>query len=126
MPAASVLHTSVQYLIAFYNRPEAASDVISGRFVRLAIPDKCVKFHNPRLNRSLEIWPIAVRGDIFDRFFPKCRLEVVGDVISGMAVDFSDSARLNIGQIIQLFGRQASFTHFGAIFKCIMQATGNS
>ena len=31
----------VQYLNAFCSRHEAASDIISGWFVRLAVPDKC-------------------------------------------------------------------------------------
>ena len=34
-----------------------ASDVISSRFVRLIVPVKCVKFRDPRLNRSQEIPP---------------------------------------------------------------------
>ena len=36
-----VLRTFVQYLIAFYNRPEAASDGMSSR--RLIVPDKRLK-----------------------------------------------------------------------------------
>ena len=38
MPTTSILRTFVQYLIAFCSRPEAANDVIAGRFVRLAAP----------------------------------------------------------------------------------------
>ena len=53
--------TFVQYLIAFCSRPE-------GRFVRLILPDKSVKFRDTRLYRSLEIPPEAVRGSIFNRF----------------------------------------------------------
>ena len=48
--------------------PKAASDVISGRFVRPVVLDKCVKFLDPSLNRSQEISPAAVRGGIFDSF----------------------------------------------------------
>ena len=34
-----VLRTFVRYLIAFYSRPETASHVMSGRFVRLIVPN---------------------------------------------------------------------------------------
>ena len=46
LPAASVLRTFVQYLIAFVSTLEAASDVISGKFVRPIVPDNivCIKF----------------------------------------------------------------------------------
>ena len=44
LPAAPVLRTFVQYLIAFGSRQEAASDVISGMFVRLIVTDRCVQF----------------------------------------------------------------------------------
>ena len=72
----------MQYLIAFYSRPEADSGVISGRFVRLIVPDKCLKYCNPYLNLSGEIRPEAIGGDIFDRLFrDNFRLEVVSDVI---------------------------------------------
>ena len=47
-------------------RPEAASDVVSGRFVGPTVVDKRVKFHDASLNRSREIPPEAVRGGIFD------------------------------------------------------------
>ena len=40
--------------------PEAASDVISGRFVRLIVLDGCVKFRDLCLNHSREIPPEAV------------------------------------------------------------------
>ena len=67
MPAAPVLHTFVQYLIAFGSRREATSGVISDRFVRLIVADKSMKFRDPRLNRSGEIRPEAViRGAISD------------------------------------------------------------
>ena len=56
VPRASVLRNFLQYVIAFYSRtPEAASDVISSRLMRLTVPDKRVKFHDPRLNHSPEI-----------------------------------------------------------------------
>ena len=76
MSAAPVLRTFVQYLIAFCSRPETASDFISGKYV---------KFRDPGLNRSREIPPETVIGDIFDRFFnfDNCQLVVASDIISG-------------------------------------------
>ena len=56
------------YLIAFCSRPEAASEVISSKFVGLTVADKCVKFGDPRLSRSPEILPEAVGGGILDSF----------------------------------------------------------
>ena len=50
LPVAPVLRTFVQYLIVFCGRPEAASDVISGKFVRPSVPDKFEQFREPRLN----------------------------------------------------------------------------
>ena len=104
----------MQYLVAFFSRPEEARDVRSGRFVRLTLPDKCVNFRDLRLNRSSEIRPEAVGGGIFDRFCElyKCRPEVAGDVICGTAVDevgtdvranCTDSMLSN-GRVIRLFG----------------------
>ena len=52
--------TFVQNLIAFYSRPEASSNVVSGRFVGPVVPKKHVKFGDPRLNLSREIPPQAV------------------------------------------------------------------
>ena len=46
------------------SRPEAASDVISGRFVRLVVLDKwisvCKLFCSSRIHRSREIRPEAI------------------------------------------------------------------
>ena len=42
----------VHHLIAFCNRPEEASDVTSGTFVRPIVPDRYVKFRYPRLKCS--------------------------------------------------------------------------
>ena len=39
-------------------------------------------------------------------------------------VKFGDS-RLNGGQIIRLFAGQTRFTHFRAVFNCILQPTGS-
>ena len=69
MPVTSILRTFMQYLIAFCSRPEAAADVISGRFVRLTVPNKFVKFCDPCLNRSPDILPKTVGCGIFNRFF---------------------------------------------------------
>ena len=66
--AAPILHTFVQYLIAFYSRSEAASDVTFVRFVGPIAYEKRVKFRYPGLNCSREIPPEAVGGGIFDRF----------------------------------------------------------
>ena len=44
LPAAPVLLTCVQYLIAFCSRPEAANDVVSGTVVRPLVPDKSAQF----------------------------------------------------------------------------------
>ena len=69
-PAGLVLRiTFVQYLIAFCSRTEVTSDVISDRILRSVVPDKGVKFGDPRLNCSLEIPPEAVLGGIFYGFF---------------------------------------------------------
>ena len=86
---ALVLHTFVQYLIAFCNQLETASDVISARFVRLTVPDKCVQFCYPHLNCSGEIRPKAIGCSIFGCFsnIDICRQEVAGDVLSGVALE---------------------------------------
>ena len=68
---ASMLPTPVSRTfmqIGFCNRPETDSDVISGTFVGPIFPDKPVKFCDPYLNRSREIPPEAIGGDIFDSF----------------------------------------------------------
>ena len=78
----------MHYLIAFCSRPEAASDVNSGKFVGPIFPDEPAKFRNPCLNYSREI-PIV--GDIFDSFFRyNFPPEVNSDVMSGVAVEHVD------------------------------------
>ena len=73
----------MQYLIAFCSQPEADTVVISGRFVRPVVPDKCVKLHNTCLNRSRDIIPEVIGGGIFDSLFRNnFQPEVVSDVIS--------------------------------------------
>ena len=43
---------NTQYSIVVYRRPEAARQVASGYCMWLTVPDKAVKFRDPRLNRS--------------------------------------------------------------------------
>ena len=101
----------MQYLIAYCSRPEAAIDIISGMLVGTIVPDKRVKYRDPRLSHSVD-------APFFNS--DKCRLEVAGDVISGVALDdvsmdvsaiFCDS-RLNSGQIIRLWPAQPAFMHY--------------
>ena len=89
LPAANVLRTFVQCLIAACSRrPEAISEVISGRIVRSTVPDERVKRRDPGLNPSGEIRPKAVGCGIFGRLsnFDKCRPEVAGDFKFGVAL----------------------------------------
>ena len=71
-----VLCTFLQYLIAFFSRREAASDVISSRFVGLIVLDKRNLTRNCR---RLHFRPFF-RGN----FQP----EVVSAVISSVAVEY--------------------------------------
>ena len=49
LPAAPVLSTFLQYLIAFCKRPEASSDLVSSKCVRPIVLDKFfLKFGDPR------------------------------------------------------------------------------
>ena len=59
----------VQYLITFCSRTEAASDVISGLFVRPVVLNTRVNFNDPSLNRSRESPSESVGSGIFDSFF---------------------------------------------------------
>ena len=68
-PAGPVLHTFMRYLDAFYSRPEAANDVISGSFVGPVVPDNRVKLDGHHTNGSREIPPKVVGGVIFDDIF---------------------------------------------------------
>ena len=90
----------------------STNDVIFGQSVRPMVPNKRVKFCFPRLNRSPEILPGTIKGGPFDYFsnIYKCRPDVAGDVISGVAVacvgiviraKFCHST-LNKGRIIRL------------------------
>ena len=83
----------MQYLVAFCSRPQAASDVLSGRWGRLIVPDKCVvRFGDLRLNRSGEIRPESVGPSktAFPQIFrDNFRPEVASDIFSCFAVDWS-------------------------------------
>ena len=80
MPAVLVSYTFVQYVIALCSQSEATSDVISDRFVRMYVPNKCVKFRDPRLKRSPEIRSDAARGDSFSNIH-KCQQSIVSGVV---------------------------------------------
>ena len=89
-PARHILRlTFVQYLIAFCSREEAASDVVSGRFVRLIVPDEGAEFCDPHFNRSGELQFEAIEGGIFDCIFrDNFRPKVAGDSISRVAAEW--------------------------------------
>ena len=112
-----VLCSITKYSVTYCSRPEAASDVISGKFVRPSILNKVVKFGDPRLNRSRAIRPKFVRDGIlfFDVVFrDNCRPEVLaGEYGINVRVKFGDSM-LN------------RFTHFCPAFNCILQPAGSS
>ena len=109
LPAASVLRSFVQYLVAFSSWPKAATDVISGKFLRPIIADKWIKLRDSYLNRSQENPPEAVGGGFFDSFFrDNFWPEVASEVGSGAAayhsvkapVIFNDS-RSNVPDIFE-------------------------
>ena len=52
----------MQYSITFRSRPEAASNVISGKFVWLIVSNKAAKFYDHHLSSAEEIW---LKGAIF-------------------------------------------------------------
>ena len=119
LPIAPALRTFVRYLIAFCSRQEAASDVVSGPFVRPIVPDKLINYRDPRLNRCQEIRRKAVGYGIFISFskLDKCRSDVAGDVISASSLECVcvnvraklGISMLNSGRIIRLFGRLDQF-----------------
>ena len=74
----------LQHQIAFCSRPKTASDVLSIKFMRPIVPDKCAKFGDPRLSRSAEI---QIEGGISTVFRDDFRPEVDRDVISSAVVD---------------------------------------
>ena len=64
--------TRFTHFCAVFNyslRPTDDMSGISGRFVRLTVPNEPVKFRDPRLNRSGDIRPKAEGGGIFGRLF---------------------------------------------------------
>ena len=108
----------VQYLIAFCSRLEAASDVIFGTFEGPAVPDKRVKFCDPCLNHSGEIQPKAVfqTSITADRNVIPVRLETMPAWVS------MHKPCLNYYSLVG----PTRFTHFCAVFNCILQPTGSS
>ena len=83
----SFTHVCAVVLNCICSLSEAASDVISGKFVRLIATDQFKKFCGLRLDRSGEIRPKAVKDCIFDSFFhDNFRPEVASDAISGVTV----------------------------------------
>ena len=86
MPAGPVRAYTLNS-VALSSLLKADSDVISGRFVRLNVPEKGVKVCDPRINRSEEIRTEAVGCGNFYRF---CRTSInanlADDVISGISV----------------------------------------
>ena len=110
----------MQYLIGF-RRLELASDVIYGGFVQSIIPDKLVKFRDPRSNRSRDKFPpkpseAAVSTVFRDNFRP----EIVTDVISGTTVAYTSvdvivkrgDSGLKRGRFIRLAAGWSRFTPF--------------
>ena len=84
-PAGPVLRKFAQHLIALCSLHEAAGDVISSRCVWPIVPDKRVKFRDPRLNRSQEIPLEAAFSTVF--FTMTFDPEVANDVKSDVAVE---------------------------------------
>ena len=96
------------------------------------ILEKCAKFHDSGLNRSWETQPKAViRCGIFGCIsnFDNCRLEVAGDVISGAALNYVSIdvlAKFGYSRLFDSLASLTCFTHFCAVFNCILQPTGGS
>ena len=115
----TVLCTFVQYIIAFCGRLEAGSDVLTARFIRLTVADRCIKFRNLAYTVLDKFDPKPSDAGIFGRFynFDTCGTEVADDVISCVALDYigmdgrakCGDSRLNSGRIIRLFIQPARF-----------------
>ena len=85
LPVGPIFCTYTQSSITVCNRMKAAKWYPAG-----VCGWTGVYFHDPRLNRSREIWPKAIGGGIFGSFFSnfhKCRQEFAGDVITDVAAD---------------------------------------
>ena len=75
----------MQYLVALCNRPEGASDVISGRFMRQIVLAKCEESETFSRN-SAE----AADSGYFRHFFRyNFQLRVENDVLSGVAINYA-------------------------------------
>ena len=87
--------------------------------------------------RATKIRPKAIESTILGPFpnFDKCRSEIAGNIMSGVAVQyvgegvrstFGKSA-LNSGRIIWLLASRTRFKHhFSPVFYCILQPTGSN
>ena len=82
--------------------------------MRPIVRNKCVKFRDPRISRSREIPPEAVGGCIWDDFVRRnLRLKVVGNVISGLAVQkFGVDVRVKCGDCRSNCSRDIRAAHF--------------
>ena len=87
MPAEPCFrHFFVLDLIAFCSRLEAASGVISGRFVKPIVSDNCKKFRDPWQTVLEKFHPNLSEAAFSTVFRDNFRPKVVDDVISGMAL----------------------------------------
>ena len=83
----------MQCLVVFCNQLEEASDIVSGKFVRQIVFEKCVKFGSPRLNCSRDIYPKPSEA-VFSTFFGyNFRPEVDRHIISSVAIDYVQRRR---------------------------------
>ena len=77
--------------------------------------------------------PLEAAFSAVFRTFGRCRPKAAGGVMSGVAVQQVGldvrvqygASKLNSGRIISLFAGRTRFTHFYAVFNCILQPTGN-
>ena len=104
----TLLRTFVQYLMAFYGRQKAPSDVLCGNFVWPIVPDKGVKFRDPYLSRSGESQFKAVGCGNFGRFSNFDNSGALDNGSMDIPEKFRDF-RLNSGRMIRLFDRPNPF-----------------
>ena len=78
----------MQYSFSVCSRPKAAIDVISGMLAGLVVPDKCLKFRDPRLHTVLEKFhPKPSEAAFSTGFRNNFRPHVVSEIISGVVVE---------------------------------------
>ena len=81
----------MQSLIAFFIRPEAVSEVISGAIVRPIIPDKLAILRDSSLKPFSINYTRSHRRRHFRRFVcDNFRPEAGSDIVSGVAVELID------------------------------------